>query len=200
MQSLFGLPNYQAELQGMLKQPDGLMDGCGEYPSGFVPPSEGGRSAPPTIIALVARGNCTFGQKAVWAQKAGASAIIVYNRDIDPDFLPKMAGGKDTESLVIPGMLINHWDGGVLLAGLAKWQDALRNKATKDVYYKGVWLSLSYWLVAPDDRIEWDLYMIPDEPAAVPFLQSFKPALNSIGDRGLFTPHYKLIDGDMVDW
>lgn len=60
-----------------------------------------------SVFALVSRGGCSFGQKAYHAQRAGASAMIVYNVEIGPQFpLPHMTPGNVSD-IDIPGMLIN---------------------------------------------------------------------------------------------
>ena len=43
-------------------------------------------------IALVQRGTCTFGEKAVNAQEAGASAIVIFNEGQAPDRVDVLAG------------------------------------------------------------------------------------------------------------
>lgn len=109
VQSLFGLPNYQADIVGRLSIPlEENKYGCAEYQPGFTPDEPSGKQAP--VIALVARGGgCSFGTKALNAQKAGANAIVVYTTPGGVQYpLPKMAGGDDTLSINIPGMLINN--------------------------------------------------------------------------------------------
>jgi hypothetical protein len=165
LQSLFGLPNYQAKVQAMVKTPSMSTPttgvnrwGCLPYDAGFAPLMPDGSSA--SIVALVERGNCTFGQKALIAQQAGADAIIVYTNP-PPSIqypLPKMAGGDYAKSLDIPGMLIGYYDGQILLSNVGQWikvtdpSDPSYNPTSP--YFKGVWVELAYEIVSPDDHVE----------------------------------------------
>ena len=161
VQSLFGLPNYQADIVGRLGIPEEENKyGCADYdletslrtdePLGkqgqislchvarrrSLPAALHSRISPcfshclllllvlltplvcaplpsvsaVVVIALVARGGgCSFGVKALNAQKAGARAIVVYTTETGTQYpLPKMSGGDDTFSINIPGMLINY--------------------------------------------------------------------------------------------
>lgn len=60
-------------------------------------------------IGLIARGNCSFGQKVANAQSAGAVAVIVYDNEPGPPFGP---GGLTGTS--IPAVLISQPDGEAL--------------------------------------------------------------------------------------
>jgi hypothetical protein len=95
-------------------------------------------------------------------------------------------------------------DGKTLLGHVDEWRAA--NNMTgagvdpTSAYYQGAWVSLHYSLIAPDDRVEWDLFTYPDEVNAAPFLAAFQPAAEALGDRALFTPHYRIVDGDSHGW
>jgi hypothetical protein len=192
--SLFGLPNYQAELVGMIKTDVvGNEQGCNPYNGSFNPYTEGPQT---NMIALVKRGGCSFGTKALMAQQAQASAIIVYNDRPNVRPLPKMAGGDDTPSINIPGMLITNEDGVFLAAGVAKWITAnTEPKIPTDPYYGGLWVSLAYSLIAPDDRVEFDLFTYPDEANAQQFVTEFADVIAQLGKAAYFTPHYRIVDG-----
>jgi len=196
--SLFGLPNYNADLQAMVKQ-DAANDnlwGCKDYADGFLPAPNG--KSPP-LVALVQRGNCTFGQKALKAQAAGASAIIVYDDEPEsPGSLPKMAGGEVMLQITIPGMLVLFKDGKILQQAYTEYLFAQKKGETGSSFYNGVWVSLTYSLIAPDDRVEWDLFFYPDEPHIAPFIEAYQPVVRALGDRAQFTPHFRIIDGDTV--
>ncbi len=53
-------------------------------------------------IALIRRGTCTFGEKALNAQEAGASAVIVFNQGNSPDRTGVVAGTLGAPDVTIP--------------------------------------------------------------------------------------------------
>ena len=61
-------------------------------------------------IALVQRGSCQFGVKALNAQNAGAIAVIVFNNDGD-DLVNMSVGDTDPNSINIPAVFISQSDG-----------------------------------------------------------------------------------------
>ncbi|KAJ1726019.1 hypothetical protein LPJ61_005476 [Coemansia biformis] len=65
-------------------------------------------------IALVPRGNCTFTEKAMFMQKAGAVGVLFANNDSDP-----IGPGLDN-IVTIPCLLISKDDGEFILRGLAQ--------------------------------------------------------------------------------
>jgi hypothetical protein len=199
---LFGLPTYNADVQALMKidREQENVNGCLPYSDNFVPvDAKSGRPIP--VIALTKRGNCTFGVKAMRAQEGGASALIVYDDQIvEPERLPKMSGGDLTRSLLIPGMLVTLNDGDKLREAVVMWEEAVKAGDTSSPYYKGAVVSMFYSLIAPDDRVEWDLFTFPDEVSTAPFISAFQPVVRALGDRALFTPHFRIIDGDMRGW
>jgi len=202
-QSLFGLPNYSAKVQALLKQDNEHARneyGCNDYQSGFLPqPAVGGPMAEPVALVALVRGNCSFGVKALKAQAAGASAIIVYDGFIDqPDELPKMAGGDKTLLITIPGMLVLHSNGMILQQAYNNYLIAQKHGESTSPFYDGIWVSLSYSLIASDDRVVWDLFTFPGETSTAPFIAAFQPIFKALGDRALFTPHMRIMDGDML--
>lgn len=69
-------------------------------------------------IALMERGGCKFGQKALHAQDAGAIGFIIRNDSLHGvilDALPRyplyMNGGTYGAQVSIPGLIISYWDG-----------------------------------------------------------------------------------------
>ena len=63
-------------------------------------------------IAVVYRGSCQFGSKALAAQNAGAIAVIIVNNIGGPPV--GMAGGNDGLSVTIPVIMISDVDGALL--------------------------------------------------------------------------------------
>lgn len=79
--------------------PAGDTAGCSPYPSGYFTGK----------IALVWRGTCEFGAKALAAQTAGASAVVIVNNASGGPV--GMAGGTSGASVTIPVYMISLDDG-----------------------------------------------------------------------------------------
>ncbi len=79
--------------------PVGDTAGCSPYPTGYFTGK----------IALVWRGNCEFGTKALAAQTAGASAVVIVNNVSGGPV--GMAGGTSGASVTIPVYMISLDDG-----------------------------------------------------------------------------------------
>lgn len=118
----------------------GTNDGCSAYPQ-LKADNES-----IVKIALMWRGNCTFATKAINAQNALADAIIVIN---NAGSLVYMGAGNSAPSINTPGMMIGNADGLALINATSQ---------------RTVWVSMRYFLPQPDDRVEWDLYTIANDP------------------------------------
>ncbi len=81
-------------------------DGC-EPPVAFTPGN----------IAIIDRGNCEFGVKALNAENAGASAAIIAN-DRDGTVIINMAGGAVGDQVMIPVVAIGQDDGNTIRPAL----------------------------------------------------------------------------------
>jgi subtilisin-like proprotein convertase family protein len=66
-------------------------------------------------IALINRGSCTFVQKVLFAQQAGAAAVIIIN-NIPGDGFFDMGG--NTDAVDIPAVMVSYEDGQTLLSGI----------------------------------------------------------------------------------
>lgn len=71
----------------------------------------------PGNIALVRRGSCEFGSKALNAQNAGAIAVIVVN-NTGSNTTIAMGGGANGGSVTIPAVMIGNTDGDTVISGL----------------------------------------------------------------------------------
>lgn len=94
--SLFGLPNFREKIAGQVIWPEADTNpfGCAPYQA-FVP-ADAPPGLTPTLIALIDRGNCTFSQKVLNAQNAGAQAVIVVNNEaVYGNFLPFLYAGPE---------------------------------------------------------------------------------------------------------
>ncbi len=69
---------------------------------------------PAGTIALVQRGTCTFAAKALNAQAAGASAVVIFNQGNSPDREPLIIGTLAPEAASIPVVGASFADGAAL--------------------------------------------------------------------------------------
>jgi len=69
--------------------------GCEEYPLDWPRPAAGGMGPAPGWISIVQRGNCTFVEKALNAQAAGAKGLIIVWAD---EFYVDLGAGNDTQN------------------------------------------------------------------------------------------------------
>jgi hypothetical protein len=58
-----------------------------------------------------------------------------------------------------------------------------------------VQLEMAWALPNPDDRVEYDLWTVPNDPINTEFFKNFKPVAKALGDRAYFTPHQYVHDG-----
>ncbi len=86
-------------------------------------------------IALVDRGTCDFSQKALNAQKAGATGVIVANNQ-GGTALMSMGAGTGARRVTIPAVLISQTDGAALRA-LASPTGTMRLKAVQPLQIDG---------------------------------------------------------------
>ncbi|MDH3402535.1 MAG: M36 family metallopeptidase [Acidobacteriota bacterium] len=75
-------------------------EGCGPL-VGFTPGN----------IALIDRGNCEFGTKAVNAENAGAAGAVIINDQQLPNGTIVMGAGSDGNAVTIPAIMIGNADG-----------------------------------------------------------------------------------------
>lgn len=175
--------------------------GCGDFSASFEAlktQTIEGKTHARQIVALVERGGCSFAAKALKAQAAGAVAVIVYN-DEKASYLPKMAADASSfNSINIPGMLIKQEDGAVLQQGYQMFAQA----TAPDVFANGVWVTMRYTIVNPDDHVEWDYFTWPDNEntEVTTFIKNFQPVVAALGSTASFVPHFKIMDGPALGW
>ena len=68
-------------------------------------------------MAVVRRGACEFGFKALQAQNEGAVAVIVVNNVEGPPII--MAGGADGDSVTIPVLMVSDVVGEAIIGELS---------------------------------------------------------------------------------
>ena len=69
-------------------------------------------------IALIDRGSCEFGDKAIMAENAGASAAIIVNDQQLPNGIINMGAGAMGANVTIPAVMIGAADGDTIKAAL----------------------------------------------------------------------------------
>jgi extracellular elastinolytic metalloproteinase len=80
---------------------------------------------PAGAIAVVDRGTCEFGFKALMAQNAGATAVIV--ADNAPGAPTQMGAGAVGSQVTIPAVRVSQVDGNTLKAALPTSASIVRN-------------------------------------------------------------------------
>lgn len=88
-------------------------NGCNPFPAGAFQGK----------VALIVRGVCEFGVKALNAQKAGAVMFIVYNHQTGGDALIAMGEGAVGNQVTIPGVFIGYSAGTALMNWNAQHPD-----------------------------------------------------------------------------
>jgi len=83
-------------------------------------------------IAILRRGACEFGLKALAAENAGAIAVIVVNNVEGAPIV--MAGGADGEFVTIPTLMVSDAVGGAIIAELANGVNTTMSLANYNVY------------------------------------------------------------------
>lgn len=84
----------------------GNVEGCNAWPAGTFDDR----------LALVRRGGCEFGRKALNAEQAGAVFVIVYNHATGGDALVGMGAGAVGTQVTIPAIFVGHTHGEALIA------------------------------------------------------------------------------------
>lgn len=79
-------------------------------------------------VALIYRGNCQFGEKALEAQNFGAKAVIIVNNV--PGDPAGMAGGNQGMNVTIPVFMISQADGDALNSAIIGGQDVYVSSTT----------------------------------------------------------------------
>ncbi len=83
-------------------------------------------------IALIRRGSCGFGVKALNAQNAGAVAVIIWNRD---ETLVNMNGGTEGASVTIPVVFVQASTGDAIVNAMNNGDDVVAFIGDKTGYF-----------------------------------------------------------------
>ncbi|EFN56501.1 hypothetical protein CHLNCDRAFT_144100 [Chlorella variabilis] len=192
----FGVPLYGGTLGGtvLYNSSNGL--GCREFDS----PLPAGDL--PTVL-LVDRGDCFFVEKASYAQRAGAKALIVTDHTEEPLLTMAVPEDRPEVAALVPEITIP-----VVLVTKARRQLSTEQTAAgeriKSVLQAGgsqaeveVELDWSDSIAHPDARVEWELWFTAQDGCgqACDSMRAFFPAFKDAAEalereqHTLFTPH-----------
>ena len=73
----------------------------------------------PGRVALIDRGTCEFGAKALNAEDAGAVGVVIVNNQSLPNGIIRMGAGDDGDQVTIPAIMIGNADGQLIKDQLA---------------------------------------------------------------------------------
>lgn len=84
-------------------------------------------------IAILWRGDCEFGRKALNAENAGAIAVVIINQE--PGGPVPMGAGADGANVTIPTVMISDVDGAAILAAMNSGEDVVAFIGNKTGFY-----------------------------------------------------------------
>eukprot|EP00213_Chloropicon_mariensis_P006548 CAMPEP_0197471192 /NCGR_PEP_ID=MMETSP1309-20131121/2084_1 /TAXON_ID=464262 /ORGANISM="Genus nov. species nov., Strain RCC998" /LENGTH=698 /DNA_ID=CAMNT_0043008705 /DNA_START=311 /DNA_END=2407 /DNA_ORIENTATION=+ len=186
----FGIPLYGGSLSGRVVFPDENRNGCKEYRQGTFTRDYGSDEV---IIALVERGDCYFAEKALNAQKAGASAAIIVDTKFEP--LITMTTPQDKPSIQalikeieIPTALVAKKVGDQMVLALAEGKAVLLEMNWEES------------MINPDDRVEWELWTTSNDACGpsceqqAEFKENAAEIAMELERQGFteFKPHFKI--------
>lgn len=185
--ALFGRPAYGGSIvAALVLSPPSKADGCVPYniteltlsldDAGIQTPMDA-EQAEEAFILLVQRGGCHFVDKVRNAQRARASAVVIYNTGDNDEDLPVLADDGAGGDIRIPSLIIHHGDAQDLI-GLVKTD-------LKTI------VSLTWDVPHPDDRVEFSLWFSSRmAPLLQTFVDRFRPVVLALGESVKFTPYY----------
>jgi hypothetical protein len=200
-EALFGVPPYGGSIAQNVYYADSDLcdpnvDTRGGYPQRDNDKSGKMAPWPSPYILMVDRGGCTFVKKVRNAQRSGAAGVIIADTTClcsDSDCIsasgvptcetsePIMADDGSGSDISIPSFLMFKTDADAVKTEL---------KANRPVQMEMAWS-----LPTPDDRVEYDLWSVPTDVVSRDFLNNFKNAAVSLGQKAYFTPHQYIYDG-----
>jgi len=196
--ALFGTPEYGGSIQQKLYYADSEMcDYDDSAAQGGYPERNPKEAWKAPYILMVERGDCSFVQKVRNAQKVGAAGVIIadnrckcfHGDDCQPDVQdelcearePLMADDGSGSDITIPAFLMFKQDADPIIAELKK------NHMVR--------LEMAWSRLNPQDRVEYELWDVVDDPRTNAFAKEFKKAALALGEHARFTPHLVVFDG-----
>uniref|UniRef100_A0A7S3P662 Vacuolar sorting receptor thioredoxin-like domain-containing protein n=1 Tax=Amphora coffeiformis TaxID=265554 RepID=A0A7S3P662_9STRA len=194
MEASFGFAPYGGTLQQKVYYAGGTL--CD---SNNIDPTAGYPSRPdktpwePPFILMVDVHACGAASQVTNAQNWGASAVLLADTRC-MCFRECVQNGQGCH-IEEPDMTDIDIASGVTVPAFYMYKedaDAIKERVMKD---EQVIVSMSFNVPAPDDRVEYDLWMEPLPKHPVSMLPSFGPAAVALGEHARFTPHMLIYDG-----
>lgn len=151
----FGFPLYGRVLAGqVLYNDDDSSKSCREIGMAYTSDdasADGKLNSTTVPVALVERGGCFFAEKAYYAEKAGAKAVLIMDNKVEPLLtMSKPQSSEELQSIVdavtVPTVLIAKKHGEAIIKSLADGDDVIVEFDFRDA------------MPNPDDRVEWELW------------------------------------------
>jgi hypothetical protein len=185
--ALFGIPTSRGSFVGQLVSAPDTSDGCSsivlsetnnvQWYKAINNPSR------VPIIALLDRGSCDFVRKALNAQQAGASALIVTNLAIQGGSITIMGDDGGGEQIMIPSIAIPFDEGNLLKQSLTASRIQLE------------WI----YSVPPADGIPLlDWWSSPLDNSSLPLKTSFYSLFQDLNGRIRVQPHFIFRSGSQL--
>ena len=174
----FGNPPYGSYILGRVhKYPYSFTTlGCSELDPVKFDDESGTFSHP---ILLLDRGNCSFVVKARNAQAIGAQALIIIDsREKGEVDKVVMVDDGTAGNIYIPTFMISKKDGNVIKDYIDK------NRRSH------VRMQLTFEVPNPDDRVEYEFWMSPENRDLQVFLTEFAKHAKKLSANTLFSPHF----------
>ena len=127
-------------------------------------------------ILLVYRGSCSFSQKARYAQKAGASMLIVINKGDTP--INEVIFTDDINDIYIPVALINNNDGKIL-------ENYIRYNLDSKIL-----VDVNFFPNQIKSFVDFKFFFSSSEPRAYDLIGNITKYLDKFGSQVKFTPYY----------
>lgn len=192
--SRFGRPAYAGSLLGALQVPARGESACKDFSTFAVSFKRVDSDYRQSPIALVeSSGDCDFAWKVLNAQKAGAQAVLIVDKEDRPlgTFADSEAGatprpGSYVDQITIPSALINKTVGDLLKSGLSGGSVVVSVKLE--------------WTELPTDPVNYEIWTIGQDKCGsqcdtqVEFVQNFRAVAQNLEKGGytVFSPHYIL--------
>jgi hypothetical protein len=130
------------------------------------------------------------------AQRSGAAGVIIAdNVCLCSDDECMKDTGTSTCEATEPIMADDGSGGDISIPSFLMFKhdaDKIKEEVKEN---RPVQVEMSWALPNPDNRVEYDLWSVPNDPINKEFFKNFKSVAKALGDRAYFTPHMYIHDG-----
>jgi len=173
----YGYVPYGGSITGSLKTANNLIGekGCGDPD---VDNAQGTINNPTddNVIVMTQRGDCFFVTKTLNVQNIGGSVAMIVDDKDEENTKIIMTGESDL--VHIPSILIKRYVGEI-------FADFMSQNPGEEID-----LFISFPIPHPDDRVEYDIYMLSTNIEIMQFLKEFSQYNTEFDKSTLMTPHY----------